>query len=349
MLQSHLVVFNNMPILLRLLHHPTHNTMPIGPQLPPHLAGNRAATPSDDEDDGFGPALPPDLAAKRNAQRDIGPQRPPTTHEDDDEDDIGPRVAGPSVGPSRPPVGPSRPAVGPSRPPVGPSPPPTSSSSRYAPARPPAPDSDSDDDFVGPRPDAAPTGPQLSAAEAFRAREARWAQERAEAAAAAARGPTKREDWMLVPPTSGSLSHIDPLKRPTSFQKSSRAAVTADEQKGWTESPADKARRLADEVAGVKRAPERGSVDDELERKRRRMRDEEIRDTVDKHNVGRCGGIAGVEGKDTGVALTVFAEKRSRWLPARPACDQEEQGRGQGGAGVLGPLGAHGRYGAAAY
>ncbi|TXT13590.1 hypothetical protein VHUM_00957 [Vanrija humicola] len=246
--------------------------MPIGPQLPPHLAGaNRAATPSDDEDDGdFGPALPPELAAKRK----LGPQRPPTS---DDEDAIGP-----SVGPARPP-GPSLPGPslpGPSRPPPGP-------------ARPPAPadsDSDSDDDYVGPRLDDIGPTPVRSAADEFRERERqRWEREKAKA-----EGPkvTQREEWMLVPPSSGSLSSLDPTKRPTSFNRTSKAAITPEDQTVWTETPAQKAQRLADEMAGIKRKKDvRPDADEEdaVERKRRRERDREIRRGVEQHNTSTRG------------------------------------------------------------
>ncbi|KAL1410944.1 hypothetical protein Q8F55_001887 [Vanrija albida] len=240
--------------------------MPIGPQLPPHLTGQRAATPSDDEDD-FGPALPPDLAAKRK----LGPQRPPSS----DDDDIGP-----SIGPARPP-GPSLPGPslpGPSRPPPGPARPP------------PAPDSDSDDDYVGPRLDDIGPAPVRSAADEFRERERlRWEREQEKK-----EGPkvTQREEWMLVPPSSGSLSSLDPTKRPTSFNRTSKAAITPEDQTVWTETPAQKAQRLADEVAGIKRKKDaRPDVDaeDEVERKRRRERDREIRKGVEKHNTSTRG------------------------------------------------------------
>lgn len=268
------------------------NTMPIGPQLPPHLTGNHnSAGPSDDEDDGdFGPALPPELAAKRK----LGPQRPPSSDSDDD--------IGPSVGPARPPgpslPGPSR-ASGPSRPPLGP-------------ARPPAPDSDSDDDFVGPRLDDIGPVPARSAADEFRERERqRWEREQEKKT-----GPkvTQREEWMLVPPSSGSLSSLDPTKRPTSFNRTSKAAITPEDQTIWTETPAQKAQRLADEMAGIKRKKDaRPDVDeeDESERKRRRQRDREIREGVEKHNVsGVRGSRANLQTSTRGASLLEQHQKK---------------------------------------
>lgn len=185
--------------------------MPIGPALPPHLAhlssANRASSsdteesgPSvprstspgqdideeDDDEDDYGPALPPHLAARRK----LGPELPsamPTT----------------SAGPSRPPVipgnGPARPAA----------PTPVQMSTAYD-------DDDSDDDEIGPKPVPSQFGgaggeedEARSVAQEFREREARWAKEREEA-----NDPSKnkgkkmeREEWMLVPPSSGILSN----------------------------------------------------------------------------------------------------------------------------------------------
>lgn len=94
----------------------------------------------------------------------------------------------------------------------------------------------------------------------------------------------KRDEWMLVPPSAGILSSVDATKRPTTFQKNSRVAVSTEDQRAWTETPAERAQRLADEMAGVKRPA--GSVEDDRdEKRRRRERDEEIRKGVEAHNV----------------------------------------------------------------
>lgn len=247
-------------------------------------------------DDDFGPQLPPELAAKRNAAKKsgpVGPARPYSRSPSPVRINVGPSLPPSHAGPSRPvgpSVGPSLPAgrsVGPSLPPgpssvgpVGPSPPPGRS---VGPAPPPADDSDSDDE-VGPKLSDATAAPTKSAAELFKEREERWARERSEREAAAKNKAPQRDDWMLAPPTGGVLSNLDPLKRPTSFNKTSRAGVTADEQRGWTETPAERAQREADERAGVKRR--RGKEEEEeIERKRIREKEREMREQIERHSV----------------------------------------------------------------
>lgn len=97
---------------------------------------------------------------------------------------------------------------------------------------------------------------------------------------------------MLVPPSSGILSSVDPLrKRPTTFSKNTHEVEI--DSTVWTETPQEKAQRLADEVAGIKRKkntrPGEGQGDGESARKR--MRDEEIRASVDRHNVRDAYGL----------------------------------------------------------
>lgn len=58
----------------------------------------------------------------------------------------------------------------------------------------------------------------------------------------------------------------------------------------WTETPAQKHQRLADEAAGIKRnkAPTKGEKDETYESKGKRQREEEIRAEVERHNVSLC-------------------------------------------------------------
>ena len=78
----------------------------------------------------------------------------------------------------------------------------------------------------------------------------------------------------------------DPLrKRPTTFSRSNKDVEI--DTTAWTETPADKAKRLADEAAGI-RKKKGGAVynaEEEEARLRKRARDEEIRRGVDKHTV----------------------------------------------------------------
>jgi len=55
----------------------------------------------------------------------------------------------------------------------------------------------------------------------------------------------------------------------------------------WTETPAQKQQRMADEAAGVKRQkdPVRGEKDQSFESKGKRQRDEELKAQVERHSV----------------------------------------------------------------
>lgn len=82
---------------------------------------------------------------------------------------------------------------------------------------------------------------------------------------------------------------MDPLKkRASTFSRSATATGEPVDQSVWTETPAERAQRLADDVAGIKRradpTPVSGKATGE-ERKRRR--DDEIRNEVARHTVGR--------------------------------------------------------------
>ena len=91
---------------------------------------------------------------------------------------------------------------------------------------------------------------------------------------------------MLVPPPSGVLSSVDPLrKRPTTFSRSTAPKDT--DNTTWLETPAEKAQRLADEVAGIKRKrlPNVGGGRDDEEVEARGARDRDIKREVEKHNV----------------------------------------------------------------
>lgn len=286
--------FQSLTSSTRLSSVSTHFTMSsdgdYGPALPPSLAQRRTAGPSR-------PSPPPPVGPSRPAgpigpSRPVDPSRPvgpvgpvgPASPQEDDSDDdaFGPALPPGLKRPSRPSPGSAGPppAVGPSRPPPGPSRP------LPGPVLPP-PDSDSDDE-VGPQLTdlAAPT---KSAADAFREREERIARARNEAATAERNKKPQRDEWMtLGPPTGGALANLDALKRPTQFNKTSREAAPVDQ--GWLESPAEKAKRLADEKAGVKRARPSKEEEEEGERKRRRDRDREMQRQIDQHSVSLVRG-----------------------------------------------------------
>jgi hypothetical protein len=80
---------------------------------------------------------------------------------------------------------------------------------------------------------------------------------------------------------------VDPLrKRPSTFNRSSKEVVVDNTM--WTETPAQKYQRMADEAAGIKRHkdPVKGEKDQSFETKGKRQRDEELKAQVERHSVG---------------------------------------------------------------
>lgn len=252
----------------------------VGPQIPGQLlptvsaatTGNDAA--ESDEDD-YTPALPPELVAARKA---AGPSSEPTP---------GPstrRSSSPLPPPPRRVIGPTFPTTAPPRRDF---------------------DSDSDSDAeVGPQPlpaDVAARTRDISGVEAFLEREARRRKNVEEA-----KQPKKlvREEWMLVPPKAGDLlsctsffrladvrtndDHValDPTKlKARQFGRGTAPARDSDTSL-WTETPAERQQRLADEVSGRKRRVVNAEpVEDEEEARKRQRRDAEVRKGVDRHTV----------------------------------------------------------------
>lgn len=244
----------------------------IGPQLPPHLT-KRKRSPEDespdspsaktsrpnneneidldgedsDSDDGYGPSAPESAAATAGPQRpSIGPSLPPTAtaasnSNSDDDDDTGPAAPQP---PKRI---------------MGPAPPPADLSER--PTTTTAPDSDSDsdseDDYGPALPGATPSsrthhqaGPSLPSIPA------------------AAPEKPARDDWMLAPPEPTGYQERDPTKiKARKFASGAGATSRPSGGAGggissiWTETPEQKAKRLADAVLG------RGGAADETQQK----------------------------------------------------------------------------------
>lgn len=116
---------------------------------------------------------------------------------------------------------------------------------------------------------------------------------------------------MLVPPSSSDLLSskscrlvvsvfradlipaIDTTKlnKPRQFARSAAPARDVDNSL-WTETPAERQQRLADEVAGKRRRavnadPDAGDEEKEAEIRKRRKRDEDIRRGVEEHTVGQ--------------------------------------------------------------
>ncbi|KAH8101416.1 hypothetical protein BXZ70DRAFT_933003 [Cristinia sonorae] len=238
----------------------------VGPQIPTHLTGSSLSRPppeEEEEEDDYMPALPPELLASRSgATNDAAPK---------------PKLQGPTF-------------------------PPGMSSRRHY--------DDSDDDDYGPQP--LPNGvlvEEKSGVKLFLEQEERRKKLREEASKPKA---PQREEWMLVPPSSSDLLSselpdsdfespkdsmvmvaIDPTKlnKPRQFARTA-APVRSVDSTLWTETPAERQQRLADEVAGKRKRAEdqevdlaeRGREGEALrDRERKKRRDEEIRAGVDEY------------------------------------------------------------------
>ena len=196
----------------------------------------------------IGPSLPPTVttsaAAPTDKKRSIGPSLPPTVTsgngdeislDSDSDDTTGPAPPPTKAGPNPPPkrvLGPAPPPAPLSeRPPTGPN---AANSSD---------DSDSDDGW-GP----ALTGASTNTRNAPTTTHPSLSNNRPEPAA------PKRDDWMLAPPTSSGPRAPDPTKLKSRKFASGPRAATDGKPAGvssiWTETPEEKARRLANAVLG---------------------------------------------------------------------------------------------------
>ncbi|KAG6909090.1 hypothetical protein DXG01_002071 [Tephrocybe rancida] len=214
-----------------------------GPQIPPGLLKQQPAEDDEDDEDDYVPELPPDLAATRSA----GPSVPAPARSSSNEEK---RVSGPSM-PSYPPI--------------------------YDPNYQEAynEDDDDDDDF-GPKP--LPSGVQHAQTDAVKEFMEREERRRKEAEEAAKPKAPKRDEWMLVPPSSSDLlGNLDPTKlKARQFSRSTAPVSKKPDNSLWTETPAERQQRLADEVSGKKRRAADTKADEPSDEKRRRRMDEEI-------------------------------------------------------------------------
>ncbi|TEB30649.1 hypothetical protein FA13DRAFT_1630254 [Coprinellus micaceus] len=270
----------------------------IGPQLPPHLQhllGSPNA-PEDDEDDvgpqptagpTLGPQMPPGFGAEDDQEDDapqdgIGPSIPAHLlqstwkNREEDESVMPPPAARPRQVPEAGPSS-SRRVVGPTLPNYGP----TYNPNTYGNVE----DEDDSDEDVGPKP--LPAGmkhEESNAVKEFLEREERMRKAREEKSA------PKREEWMLVPPSSSDLlGNLDPtkLKKGRQFAKSSQSSSGPSDMSLWTETPAERQKRLEDEVMGRKRRAAdtaKGGAAEDPEKKRRKKEEAQIKREVDEYN-----------------------------------------------------------------
>ncbi|KAI1815217.1 hypothetical protein GGS20DRAFT_354706 [Poronia punctata] len=212
---------------------------PIGPSLPPQNTSTRTPTtrPEPTKKTGerrssnIGPTLPPTVASANTDEIPI-----------DDDDNHGPAPPEPKPAPA--------PAPAPKRV-HGPAPPSAALSER--PTSSPNPHSDSDSDSDSEDDDDDDYGPALPTATSHLTRQARALEAAAAAEAAALAAGPKRDDWMLLPPTSNSGP--DPTKLKARKFNSGPRHNPNDNGGGeissiWTETPEQKRKRLENAVLG---------------------------------------------------------------------------------------------------
>ncbi|KAF3905511.1 hypothetical protein AA313_de0200767 [Arthrobotrys entomopaga] len=99
-----------------------------------------------------------------------------------------------------------------------------------------------------------------------------------------------RDEWMMVPPEQGDwASRADPTKiRNRKFQtgKGAKAPMAkGGDNSLWTETAADKAKRVADEVMGVRKPATQSGVDEDPKVKAARLEAEDTQRRIDDYNV----------------------------------------------------------------
>ncbi|KAH9964588.1 hypothetical protein BC827DRAFT_1188051 [Russula dissimulans] len=211
----------------------------------------------DEDEDGYTPELPPDLAEAR----------------------ANPNASGARAGPASVAPAPARRMIGPAR----------------GPFRREEEEEESGEEEIGPAPPPPPsvagrTNAREDAVAEFLQKEA----QRRQAIEEAARPKTlQRDEWMLVPPAASDLlSTLDPTKlnKPRQFSRSTAPAKVVDNTL-WTETPAERQQRLADEVMGKKRRVENADLDrddadadvDDEDARKRRKREVELQRQVDEY------------------------------------------------------------------
>ncbi|XP_006454954.1 hypothetical protein AGABI2DRAFT_190125 [Agaricus bisporus var. bisporus H97] len=296
----------------------------IGPDIPAHFLGNSNSStgPAEEEKEDIGPYIPEEFAsAGPQLPADISQQKKPEEENeiDEDEDDYTPalppqlvaqQAGAQSKSPSQSrPTSASHSSPKSSRRILGPSLPSRSSHSYL--------DEDSDEDDVGPKPLPDELRPmhEKDAVTEFMEREER---RRKNEELAKKPKALKREEWMLVPPSSSDLlGKLDTTKlKARQFSKSS-GPVNKGDNNLWTETPAERQQRIADEVTGKKRRAVDVANEEVLggtsDRKRSKREEEMIRRGVDEYTKKSRGaslveqhsskGKAGDEDEDSEKAI----------------------------------------------
>lgn len=120
--------------------------------------------------------------------------------------------------------------------------------------------------------------------------------------------------------------------------KAAQRASGSDSSSGvnlWTETPAERQERLRDEMLGKKRKAENAPAEEETdEARRKRLRDQQLKDEVERHNVGdfalsrHLGGCAADRSIHPALAFAAHSAGRIAARQARESVAGEREGRG---------------------
>lgn len=322
----------------------------IGPQLPSHM--QKRKRPADEEGEKtsqikkhqYGPQLPD---SNSNSDSDFGLANNPT---------IGP--SNPVLGPVAPPANPAQSDPLPSAPPprrvAGPAlpssadnvsddPEPFQEKKNISPSLLPPSSTLIDQDFKADSASDSDSdyGPSLPTSASYARRAAQHYASVAPVHDALENAGPKRDEWMLVPPSESSASRreVDPTRiRARKFASGPRANTTvSDPQKVsnslWTETVAEKAKRIADEVLG------RGPDPDALSNRRTqpnsgmKSRTSEAEDARVRANIAAARGPSLMESHRQSNAKKIM-EEEEKDDPSKRAFDREKDmaigGRGAG-------------------
>ncbi|KAK4144382.1 uncharacterized protein C8A04DRAFT_11546 [Dichotomopilus funicola] len=289
----------------------------VGPTLPHPAPNTKPPTPADNKRP-IGPSFPPTAPSANNDEIPL----------DSDDDDTGPvRAPAPTnAGPAPP-----------SKRVLGPAPPPAPLSER--PPNGPDSDDDSDDDW-GPALPGASANPHTTHAPGAGPSYPSSYNEPATTTA------TKRDDWMIAPPTSSGARAPDPTKiKARKFASGPRAATDgkpAGISSIWTETPDEKARRLANAVLGREDAhntppsqqqqqqhpsrSQRGAENDEdAARVRAYTEQTRGRSLVEEHQARRA---AGKTGSSSSGSKLVKSSDTAKWGVKSSTLDDGKKGVG---------------------
>ncbi|KAG8835778.1 hypothetical protein FRC17_001172 [Serendipita sp. 399] len=131
--------------------------------------------------------------------------------------------------------------------------------------------------------------------------------------------PLQREEWMLRPPTSAeSLQSLDPTKIKTrQFSKATGREEVKKDASLWTETPAERQVRLAEELSGKRKRQTlvaTGAEEDESVQKRRKTHQDELKRGIEELNkTARSSSLLEMHQADRDAKQTMSSDHEAIW------------------------------------